>query len=146
MTSFWVGFGSVHAEFVGSVASLRGRPIDRAERERARVRPIRGGFRVGKCHRLGAIGSVIGSPDEDRSGAGSVTRSGREVVALGLVGGLVGGRLVGRSVIKSVSVRPLRGRNLARGGADPRGSSSRTVRGKQTAQTANAVRLRRTDP
>jgi hypothetical protein len=71
-----------------------------------------------------------------------VTRSGREVVALGLVGGRFGGRLVGRAVIKSVSARPLRGRNLAKGRADPSGFPNRTVRGKQTAQTANAVRLR----
>lgn len=66
--------------------------------------------------------------------------------SLGGVGGLVGGWLVGRAVIKSVSVRPLRGRDLARGRADPRGTPYRTVRGKQTAQTAQTAHVRAEDP
>jgi hypothetical protein len=76
----------------------------------------------------------VGSLDQGEIGTGS-GRGGR-------VGGRWRGRLVGRSVIKFVSVRPLRGRDLAKGRADPRGSPNSTVRGKQTAQTANAVRLR----
>ena len=71
----------------------------------------------------------------ERRGDEIGTRSGREVVALGWVGRWIG-------VIKSLSVRQLRGRYLARGGADPSGFPNRTVRGKQTAQTAQAVRLR----
>ena len=68
------------------------------------------------------------------------------MIALGWVVGLVGGRLVGRAVIKSVGVCLLWGRDLARGRADPAGVPNRTVRRKQTAQTANGARLRRADP
>lgn len=81
----------------------------------------------------GEIGGEIGDQMRAR---GDRVGSGR------WVGSLVGGWLVVRAVIKSVSVRPLRGRNLARGGADPSKISNSTVRGKQTAQTAQAVRLR----
>jgi hypothetical protein len=42
--------------------------------------------------------------DRGEIGGRSVTRSGREVIALGWVGGLVGGWLVVRSVIKSALV------------------------------------------
>ena len=38
------------------------------------------------------------------------------------------------------------GRDLAKGRAYPAGIPNRTVRAKQTAQTANGLRLRREDP
>jgi hypothetical protein len=97
---------------------------------------------VGKCHRIASVGGRGWVRLGHQVGAGSVTRSGREVIAVGWVGGLVGGWLVVRAVIKSVALCLLWGRDLARGRADPTGFPNRTVRGKQTAQTANAVRLR----
>ena len=52
-------------ELSNQEAEAKGAAEYSAQRERARVRPFRGGFRVGKCHRLGAIGwslGQVGSP------------------------------------------------------------------------------------
>ena len=89
----WVS-GSFH-----SAADYR---RDRAERERARVRPFRGGFRVGKCQRIAlgwwSLGHQVGA---------DLSPGRREVIGLGRVGWWVGslvrgGWLVVRAVLNSL--------------------------------------------
>ena len=76
-------------------------------------------------------------------------RKGQRVAERDGLGRRIGSRLVRLVGGLGLLIRwalMLWGRDLAKGRAIPAGFTNGTVRGKQTAQTANGLRLRREDP
>ena len=76
-------------------------------------------------------------------------RKGQRVAERDGLGRRIGSGLVGWSVGLGFLIcwwLLLWGRDLAEEGADPQQIPNGTVRGKQTAQTANGLQLRREDP